>query len=109
MDFLPDIEFHPVFNRISKLVNLEGCGTPEEINSRLNRKINEYKQIYGAGPFGPFQVQSRISGLRNLVAAGFGRRCIDEAIAYPHGIVALTLKYGRKRAELILTRRKRIM
>jgi hypothetical protein len=109
MDFMPDVEFHPIFNRISKLVNLQGCGTPEEINARLNRKINEYKETYDTGPFGPFIVQRRTAPLRTLILRGFGRHCIDEAIAHPHGKVALTLKYGRKNAELILTRRKRIM
>jgi hypothetical protein len=35
MDFMPDKEFHKIFNRISKTVDLTGAGTPEEINERL--------------------------------------------------------------------------
>ena len=33
-DFMPDAEFHPVFDRISQRINLQGCATPEEINAR---------------------------------------------------------------------------
>lgn len=108
MDFLPDIEFHPIFNRISKKINLQGCGTPEEINARLKRKINEYKAIYGITPIAQFQGENKVAGLRTLVAAGFGRRTIDEAMARPRGKVALTLKHGREKALRILNRRKLI-
>lgn len=108
-DFMPDAEFHPIFDRISKKINLQGCATSEEINSRLKHKIYEIKQTCETGLFGPFLVLRRRAGLRTLIATGFAERCIDEATAQPKGVVALTLKYGRKNAELILTRRKRIM
>jgi hypothetical protein len=107
MDFLPDKEFHRVFDRISEKVDLRGAGTPAEINERLNRKIEEYKYLYGTNPLAQLQAESRIAPLRTLIFAGFGRRTIIEAIADPHGKVALTLKYGRKKARHILLKRTR--
>jgi len=108
MDFMPDIEFHILFRRISNTIDLEGCATPQEVNSRLKQRINEYK-AHGVTPFGNYVAYKKIAALRNLVAGGFGRRTIAEAMAKPHGEVALTLKYGRETARRILTRRKRIM
>jgi hypothetical protein len=108
MDFLPDVEFHPLFDRTSKRVNLRGCGTPEEIHTRLKQRIREYKAIYGNTPISQFQGENKVAGLRTLIASGFGRRCIDEAMARPRGKVALTLKYGRDKAIRIINRRKLI-
>ena len=108
MDFLPDVEFHPLFNRTSKKVNFQGCGTPEEINARLKQRIREYKALYGNTPISQFQGENKVAGLRTLIASGFGRRCIDEAIAHHRGKVALTLKYGRDKAIRIINRRKMI-
>jgi len=108
MDFMADAEFHPVFNRTSKRVNLQGCSTPEEINTRLKQKIYDIKQTYNVGPFGPIIAQRRVAPLRNLITGGFAIRCIDEATSQPKGIVALTLKYGREKALRIINRRKMI-
>lgn len=107
MDFIPDKEFHRIFNRVSKKVNLKGAGTPQEINRRLNRKIEEYRYLSGTTPLAQFRVKRRISDLENLISAGFGRRTIDEAVAKPQGKVALTLKYGREKAKDILSARAR--
>jgi hypothetical protein len=109
MDFTPDAEFHPIFDRTSKRVNLEGCATAQEVNARLRRKINEYKATDTEGPLEQFQLEKKIRSLRTLVEAGFARRTIHEAMANPQGKVALTLKYGRKKALLILSRRRAII
>jgi len=108
LDFMPDREFHPLFDRTSKRVNLQGCETPEEINARLIRRIKEQKAIYGNTPLSPFQGENKVAGIRTLINAGFGRRTIDEAMARPRGKVALTLKYGRDKALRIEKRRKLI-
>jgi hypothetical protein len=108
MDFMPDAEFHPIFDRISKRINLQGCGTAEEINARLKQRIKEHKAIYGNTPISQFQGENKVAGLRTLIASGFGRRCIDEAMAHPRGKVSLTLKYGRDKALRIINRRKLI-
>ena len=107
MDFIPDKEFHKIFNRVSKKVDLKGAGTPQEINRRVNRKIKELSYLSGKTPLAQFRANRQISHLRNLIAAGFARRTIDEAVAKPHGIVALTLKYGREKAKDILLDRAR--
>jgi len=107
VDFIPDKEFHKLFNRVSRKVNLKGAGTPQEINRRLNWKIKEYSYLSGTTPLAQFRAKRRISDLENLISAGFGRRTIDEAVAKPRGKVALTLRYGRQRAKDILLARAR--
>jgi len=91
LDFLFDYEFRQIFNRISEKVDLRGANTPEEVNRRLHQKINEYPSRLSSG---------WISFFRKLIPS-FGRRTIDQVIAKPSGIVALTLKYGRKTARRI--------
>jgi Holliday junction resolvasome RuvABC DNA-binding subunit len=98
-----------MFDRTSKRVNLEGCATAQEINARLKRKINEYKTTDTEGPLEQFQLEKKIRSLKTLVEAGFARRTIYEAMANPRGKVALTLRYGRKRALHILSKRKGII
>lgn len=71
-------------------------------------KIREDKSIYGNTPIAQFQGEDKVAGLRTLIAAGFGKRVIDEAVARPRGKVALTLKYGRDKALRIINRRKLI-
>jgi len=106
-DHMPDKEFHELFDRISEKIDLKGASTPAEINQRLSGKIREYGHASGTSPFASFHVENRISRLKRLIFAGFGRRAISEAIANPHGIVALTLKYGKRRAREILLKRRR--
>ena len=107
MDFLPDKEFHRIFDRVSKIVDLKGARTPQEINRRLNRKIKEGRYLPGKNQLALFRGRSRIPNLKRLIFAGFGRRAIDEAVSKPRGKVALTLKYGRKKAKDILLARAR--
>lgn len=107
MDFMPDKEFHKIFNRISKIVDLKGAGTPQEINRRLNRKINEYRDLPRRTQLAVFFARSRMPNLKKLIFAGFSRRTVDEAVANPRGEIALTLKYGRERARDMLRKRAR--
>jgi hypothetical protein len=101
------IEFHALFDRISKKIDLSGAGTVEEINARLRGAINEIRYQYALNPLGQLQAESAISPLQALIFGGFARRVIDEAIANPHGFVALTLKLGRQRAKEITAKRAR--
>jgi hypothetical protein len=107
MDFMSDKEFHPIFERTTRVVDLKGAGTPAEINERLHQKIGEVKSSLKKGRMKIPQARRWISRLRQLIFAGFGRRTIDEAIAKPRGVVALTLRYGRKKANEILLKRGR--
>jgi len=110
MDFLPDKEFHPIFDRVSRRVNLKGAGSPAEINSRLKLKIDGYKNLKKKKALLVFEISKKearlgIRDLKKLMFRGFGRRTIDEAIARPRGKVALTLIYGRENAKDILLER----
>jgi len=112
MDFLPDREFHPIFDRVSRKVNLKGAGSPREINRRLKLKIDGYKYLRKKKALHLFGISKKearlgIRDLKKLIFAGFGRRTIDEAIAKPRGKVSLTLRYGRKKAKEILLERAR--
>ena len=84
-----------LFKRSGTMINLRGAKTPNEINRRIHKALN--------------RPNPKITpGWRNLlknILPYFGKFCIDEAIANPHGRVALTLKYGSKKAERILERR----
>jgi len=107
MDFIPDKEFHEIFNRVSQRVDLKGTGTPAEINARLSQRIKAYVYLRRKKKLNPARARRNIYDLRRLIFAGFGRRTIDEAIAKPQGIVALTLRYGRENARGILLERQR--
>lgn len=96
-DFLPDYEFRDIFCRVATKVDLRGANTPQEVNQRLLRNINAYP---------PRLSQGWISFLSKLIPS-IGRRTIDEAIAQPRGIVALTLKYGKKTADRLLSEQSR--
>ena len=109
MDFMPDKEFHVIFNRVSRTIDLKGAGTPSEIHERLKNRIKIY-QRQEKELEKPIQAKKRISNLKKLIFSGFGRRTIDEAVAKPHGKVALTLRHGREKARdiLLVRSRKRI-
>ena len=97
IDSVPDYEFRDIFCRVAIKVDLRGANTPQEVNQRLLQAINAYPPRLSRG---------WISFLRKLIP-GFGRRTIDEAIAQPRGIVALTLKYGKKTADRIALKQAR--
>jgi len=107
MDFMSDKEFNELFDRISRIVDLEGAGSPEEIIARLNQKVEKDQYLSGKNELTLFHARGRIPKLKKLISGGFARRTIDEAIANPRGKIALTLKYGRERAKDILLKRAR--
>ena len=107
MDFMLDKEFHKLFDRVSKFVDLQGAGPPREINERLRQKINEYRYLPRRSQLAVFFERSRMPNLKKLIFAGFSRRSIDEAISKPNGKVSLTLRFGRKKAHRILRARVR--
>lgn len=107
MDFMPDKEFHGIFDRVTYRVSLKGAGTPAEVNEKLRHKIKAYKYLQEKERLKKDRARRLISQYRKLIFAGFGRRTIDEAVARPQGKVALTLQYGRKKAREILLARAR--
>lgn len=104
IDFIPDKEFHPIFDRISEIVDLKGAFSVVEINERLEETAKDIKRS-------PFLRRSRANlvgkNLIKLKDAGFGSRVIKEASENPRGKIALTLKHGREKAKKILLERSR--
>ena len=105
MDFIPDKEFHPMFDRISRVVDLKGVYSVDEVNERLEQTVRDVRDSERAE-----RLRMGRAGIieRNLIKlrdGGFGRRVIREASEKPKGIVALTLKYGRETAKYILLKR----
>lgn len=97
MDSLFDYEFRDIFCRVATKIDLRGANTPQEINQRLLQNIKAYP---------PRLSRSWIVFLKRLFP-GFGPRSIDQAIAKPRGIIALTLKYGKKTADRIALKQTR--
>jgi len=102
---MPDKEFHLLFDRVSRTVDLRGCRTPADVNRRLKQKIKQ--QIYAAdNPLEKIRANNKAKFLKKLIPS-FGKRVIDEAHSKPEGKIALTLKYGRKKAEILFGRLQR--
>lgn len=105
MDFMPDKEFHEIFDRVSRIVDLKGCRTQADVIRRLKQKIKQ--QIHAANnPLAKIRATNEATFLKKLIPA-FAKRVIDEAHAEPQGEIALTLKHGRKKAEILFGRLQR--
>jgi hypothetical protein len=121
MDFMTDREFNPIFDRVSKRVNLKGANSPSDINQRLTKKVKKDKEKISmineaikegwasARPLARWKrkIRNDRKDTKQLIFRGFARRTIDGAIARPNGKIALTLKYGRNKAKDILLKRAR--
>ena len=108
MDFVPDKEFHQLFDRLSKRVSLKGCRTPADVNRRLRKKEKELRFAASDNPLHRLMASNEADFYRRLVPA-FGKRVIDEAHTNPNGKVALTLKHGWKKAKTLFKQvRKRL-
>ena len=88
-DWMPDVEFHKLFKRISKFIDFQGAATPREVNRRL--------QI----------ADGNERALEKLVEHGFGRRTIKDVRVYPKGYTSLVIQYGTQDALQIIRERKR--
>lgn len=101
MDSIPSYEFHKIFRRVSYDVDLKGASTPDDIDRRLEkaqdnfreeareaRSESERKRLYG-----------KARAIENLQSKGFAEATIKEALRNRYGIVNLTLRFGRKKAE----------
>ena len=103
---MTDKEFHRVFWRISRIVSFKGCRTPADVNGQLMDKYWEEKYVANDNPLERLRAESRANKYKRLVPA-FGVRVIDEANSRRYGIIALTLRYGREKAELLFKRMKK--
>jgi hypothetical protein len=107
LDTIPDKEFVGIFRRNAKYINLKGAWTPQELDERL--KVMQFRMMQRAidesSQFTKWWKKARL--IKRLREHGFPRRVIDEAMADQHGIYALTLRYGYKRAVEIMLERGR--
>lgn len=115
MDFLPDKEFHPIFRRVSKNVNLKGANTPEKINKKLGHKIKAYKFAKRVSKrlgikkstLRRFDVAKK--NTQTLIDSNFSVATISHARRHPDEIPALTIAYGREKAiEIKLARSRKL-
>ncbi|RJS91361.1 hypothetical protein CW705_04005 [Candidatus Bathyarchaeota archaeon] len=107
-----DIEFHAIFDRVSKVVDLKGAYSAAAINRRLEQYFlvleDERLKRIAQGRRVPNRILSDQEQMLKLLKRNrFASRVIAELIANPEGKVALTIRYGRKRAKEILLRRAR--
>jgi hypothetical protein len=109
LDSLTRTEFNALFERICLYINIQGCFDPEAIDERMKKaRQNNYHRLKEARSKAlRRRLKKAIQNNRTLEERGFSHRVIEEAQINPRGKVALTLRYGLKRAKEILLRRRR--
>lgn len=107
-----DIEFHAIFDRVSRVVDLKGAYSVAEINRRLEQYFlaledERLKRIAQGRRAAKRILSNQEQTLKLLKRNRLASRVIAELIANPEGKVALTIRYGKKKAKEILLRRTR--
>ena len=100
MDSISRPEFAAIFDRISRNIDLKGCTSPlaielelTEVRDRCKAKSKASTTKTERRKFG-----SRAEWLDTLIENDFAARAVFEALRNPHGIIAMTLIYGRQEA-----------
>ena len=109
MDSVQRYEFHEIFDRFSRNVDLEGCMSALAIEQKMIevRDRSKAKSKASATRTGRAKFGGRAEWLDTLIEHDFAGRAIFEAARNPRGIIAMTLKYGRQEAQRrILAQRK---
>lgn len=124
MDSIPDREFMDLFDRFSLYVDVKDCETPEDIVDSINASIRLMKRITKKAKRKRTvkRWNKKIKLLRVLKREGYSAkspklkgktrmgiqtRIIEHARLHPRRAIALTLRYGKKRAVKILRERKK--
>lgn len=109
MDSLQRYEFHAIFDRVTDTVDLEGCLSALGIENRLKavRDWSKTKSKISKTKAGRLRFGGRAEWLDNLIEHDFAGRAIFEAGRDPHGIIRMTLKYGRQEARIRILAQKR--
>ena len=100
---MTDKEFHRLFQRISRIISFKGCRTGADVNRRIMQKAKQEKYIANDNPLARLQASNKADQFKRLVPA-FGVRVIDDAYTRPNGRIALHLKHGREKAEVLFKR-----
>ena len=113
LDFLPDKEFHIIFGRVSKTVNLKGANTPEKIDKKLKHKIKAFNFAKKVSKdlgikkttLKRFEVAKK--NTQTLINSNFAITTISHARRHPDELPALTIVHGREKATEIKLARSR--
>ena len=122
MDTIVDRDFANIFDRVTEYIDVRGCETPEDIEYQMIRSIKYMRKFakkakknstkrkwYGRikllGILGRDGVPATSKKLKGKIRMGFARRAIQYAEARPRSRVALTLQYGKEKAQKILRKR----
>ena len=113
MDFMPDKEFHVIFVRVARKVNLKGCYTPKAIDEKLRHVEKAHDFALKSGYIKDEKTKRRFKrgkkNMRQLRKSGFAERVIALANRHPDGIYGLTLQHGYAKAkEKLLARKRRL-
>ena len=108
MDSLTAVDFNDLFGRVCLYVDMKRAFTAEEIDRRLDaarkRNIERLKKTKSKAE--KFRLRRAIRLNRQLKERGFSRTAINRAIANPRGLIALTFRFGLRRAKEIRLRLK---
>jgi len=107
-----DIEFHQVFDRVSRVVNLKEAYGVNAVNQRIELVYHKLEGEKLDRRLADKRVPKWINYdqeqlVKLLKHDRFAERTTNELIAKPYGKVALTIRYGRAKAREILLRRAR--
>ena len=107
-----DLEFHAVFNRVSKIIDFRGAYGVNAVHQRINHHIYSLEgkrvimQERGRRP-PKYLTSDQVQLAKLLKQDRFAQNVTSELVSNPHGFVALTVRYGRKKAEQMSLRRRR--
>ncbi len=120
MDSIPDRQFLRIFKRVSTYVDFKGCKTPEDVEKKMQETIASMRRARQRADNDTVRKKLTIAIKRYLILlregvpskynhktrVGFQTWLIHKAKSEPTGKIALTLKYGRRKAEEIIQRRE---
>jgi hypothetical protein len=98
LDSIPEPEFVGIFRRNAVYLNMKGIKSEHELDAMM--KDMQFKMMQRAKENKREKKRwwKKARLIKRLRMHGFPRRVIDEAIADPYSIYALSLKYGYARA-----------
>lgn len=109
MDNITRYEFHKIFDRVTDSVDLGGCLGALAIENKLKeaRDWSRTKSKISKTKARRVKFGGRAEWLDTLIEHDFAGRAIFEASRNSHGLIALTLKYGKKKARERILAQKR--
>jgi len=109
MDSVPRYEFHGIFHRVVRYIDLKGKFTSEAIAEALREAIEKCRKLRRKAETAAERnrLKHAAIGYARLIEYGFPERVIREANLNPSGIVGMTLKYGAVEAKKRILAQKR--